>query len=50
MIRISQNGGGGPPSTMVPPFSVLNVATQRAHVINATSPSSTIFVADKSFI
>ncbi len=40
-IKTTQKGGGGPPSTIVPAFKVLNRATAKKQNIKTNSPDKT---------
>ena len=49
-IKITQKGGGGPPSTIVPALKVLNRATAKKQNIKTNSPNKTFLKEALSFI
>ena len=49
-IKTTQKGGGGPPSTIVPAFKVLNRATAKKQNIKTNSPDKTFLREVLSFM
>ena len=49
-IKTIQKGGGGPPSTIVPAFEVLNRATDKKQNIKTNSPNKTFLKEALSFM
>ena len=49
-MRTNQKGGGGPASTRIPAFIVLNTATISKQSININSPNKTFLAEWKSVI